>query len=144
MDNELKKEMMIQHFTVQVSNNDIHVILEEISGRPKDNLVEDTTVSKSCDNLSKNEAKNSEVLLKEVEHELYPIFKKFSKLSFLLKLHHLKVYNKWSNKSFNLLLDLLRDALADGETLPKPHYDAKCMLQGLRLGYTSIHSCKYI
>ena len=42
-----------------------------------------------------------------------------------------------------MLLDLLRDVLPDGETRPKSHYDEKCMLQGLGLGYISIHACKY-
>ena len=42
-----------------------------------------------------------------------------------------------------MLLEFLRDALPDGETLPKSHYDAKRMLKGLGLGYTSIHACKY-
>lgn len=42
-----------------------------------------------------------------------------------------------------MLLELLRDAFRDGKTIPKSHYDAKCMLQGLGLRYISIHSCKY-
>ena len=49
---------------------------------------------------------------------------KFSKLSFIVKLLHLKVYNKWSNKSFDMLLDLLQQVLPNGGNLPKSHYKA--------------------
>ena len=41
-----------------VTNNDIHVMLAEISERSKFNLVEDTFDDKSCDNMSKSEEKN--------------------------------------------------------------------------------------
>ncbi|KAM3248118.1 hypothetical protein P3L10_009886 [Capsicum annuum] len=76
------------------------------------------------------------------ERELYPGCKKFSNLSFSVKLRHLKVYNQWSNKSFDMLLELLKEALPADETLPKSYYDAKNMLQGLGLGYILIHACK--
>ena len=75
---EDEKEVMINE--EHVSNNDIHVILAEISERSKFNLVEDTIDNKSCDNLSKSEANNFKVLSKEAESELYPGCKKFSKL----------------------------------------------------------------
>jgi len=38
-----------------------------------------------------------------------------------------------------MLLELLKEALPTGETLPKSYYDAKNMLQGLGLGYISIN-----
>ena len=56
---------------------------------------------------------------------------------------HLKEHNNWSNKSFNMLLELLKDAFPPGETLPRSHYDALKMLRELGLGYVSIHACKY-
>ena len=40
------------------------------------------------------------------QHELYPGCK-FFKFEFIVKFLHLKVYNKWSNKSFNMILQLL-------------------------------------
>lgn len=81
-------------------------------------------------------------LLKEAERELYPNCTKFSTLSFLIKLLHIKVINRWSNKSFDMLLSLLKEAFPIGETLPKSHYDSWRMLRGLGLGYVSIHGCK--
>ncbi|KAH0696315.1 hypothetical protein KY289_013797 [Solanum tuberosum] len=140
IDNEDENEEWINE--ENVSHNEIHDMLEEIGAKSQANQ-ETTSSNNGCDNLSESEAKKFEKLLKEAECELYPGCKKFSKLSFAVKLLHLKVYNQWSNKSFNMLLELLRDALPNGETLPKSHYDAKNMLQGLGLGYISIHACKY-
>ncbi|XP_012827605.1 PREDICTED: uncharacterized protein LOC105948893 isoform X2 [Erythranthe guttata] len=82
-------------------------------------------------------------LLNKAEQELYPGCSKFSTLSFIVHLLHIKVYNKWSNKSFDMMLTLLKKALPHGETLPKSYYDAKKILNDLGLGYTAIHACKY-
>ena len=57
-------------------------------------------------------------LLREAENELYPGCKKFTKLSFIIRLFHMKCLNGWSNKSFTMLLELLNEALPEGETLP--------------------------
>lgn len=80
-------------------------------------------------------------LLRELQRELYPGCKNYSSLSFLVKLLHLKVYNRWSNKAFNMLLDMLKNAFPEGAMLPKSHYDAINMLRDLGLGYVSIHAC---
>ncbi|KAG8364906.1 hypothetical protein BUALT_Bualt18G0047200 [Buddleja alternifolia] len=79
-------------------------------------------------------------LLKKAEQELYPGCSEFSTLSFIVNLLHLKVYNKWSTKSFDMMLKLLKRALPNGETLPKSYYDAKKVLNDLGLGYIAIHA----
>ena len=73
--------------------------------------------------------------------EIYPGCKKYFNLSFLIKLLHLKVISGWSNKSFNMLLQLLKDALPNGKTLPKPHYEVRegNARLGLRL---CVNACK--
>ncbi|KAL3370740.1 hypothetical protein AABB24_007665, partial [Solanum stoloniferum] len=125
------------------NDDEIQTMLEEVSGRSFANFSDETkTDNNVCGNMSEMEAKFFDKLLEEAERELYPGCKKFSKLLFLVKLLHLKVYNQWSNKSFDMLLELLKDAFPIGETLPKSYYDAKNMLQGLGLGYISIHACK--
>ena len=58
-------------------------------------------------------------LLREAEHELYLGCKKFTKLSFIIRLFHMKCLNGWSNKSFTMLVELLNEALLEGETLPR-------------------------
>ena len=44
----------------------------------------------------------------------------------------MKVHNHWSNKSFDMLLKLLNNAFFEGTVLPKSHYEAKKIFQGLR------------
>ena len=60
-------------------------------------------------------------LFTEIESELYPRCTKFSSLNFLMKLIHLKVSNKGTNKSFDSLLKLLKDVLPEGNRLPISH-----------------------
>ncbi|TYK26514.1 uncharacterized protein E5676_scaffold313G00940 [Cucumis melo var. makuwa] len=49
-------------------------------------------------------------LLNEARNELYPDCSELSFLNFLVKLMNVKVLNGWSNKSFDMLLELLRAA----------------------------------
>ncbi|KAL3826143.1 hypothetical protein ACJIZ3_022172 [Penstemon smallii] len=42
-----------------------------------------------------------------------------------------------------MLLELIRQVLPNGETLPKTFYEAKSLLRELGLGYETIHACKY-
>ncbi|TYK08760.1 NBS-LRR type resistance protein [Cucumis melo var. makuwa] len=59
-------------------------------------------------------------------------------------LMHLKVLNGWSNKSFDMLLELLRAAFPMcNSTIPSSFYEAKRKLCDLGLGYETIHACKY-
>ena len=62
---------------------------------------------------------------KEAEHILYPGCKKFTKLSFIIKLFHMKCLNEWSNKSFIMLLQLLKETLLEDETLVSNYYKTK-------------------
>ena len=80
-------------------------------------------------------------LFTEIESELYLGCIKFSSLNLLVKLMHLKVSNKWTNKSFDSLLKLLKNALPEGNSLLVSHYDAKKKMRKLGLGYESIHVC---
>ena len=58
----------------------------------------------------------------------------------MVKLMHVKVLNCWSDKSFDMLLQLLIDAFPKGSNIPKTYYDAKKMLRELGLWYNSIHA----
>jgi hypothetical protein len=57
-------------------------------------------------------------LVAENSKELYPNCKKYTQLRFLIRLLHIKLLRGWTDRSFNLLLDLLNDALPEGSTLP--------------------------
>ena len=74
--------------------------------------------------------------------DLYPGCSKYSLLLFVVKLLHLKVLNKWSNKSVTMLLELLKDSFPEGNLLPSSYYEAKKLLADIGLGYQSIHACK--
>ena len=81
-------------------------------------------------------------LLREAEQELYPGCKKFTKLSFIIRLFHMKYLNRWNNKSFTMLLELLKETLLEGETLPSNYYEAKKkILCDLGLHYIKIDAC---
>ena len=73
--------------------------------------------------------------------ELYPGCKNYSKLRFLVRLLHTKLLGGWSDKSFNLLLDLLNDAYPTSK-IPKNFNEAKKLVKCLGLGYVNIHACE--
>ena len=80
-------------------------------------------------------------LLRNVEHELYPGCKNFTKLSFIIRLFQMKCLNEWSNKSFTMLLELLKETLPEGETLPSNYYETKKVIRELGLHYNKIDAC---
>ncbi|XP_058202288.1 uncharacterized protein LOC131316841 [Rhododendron vialii] len=92
-------------------------------------------------NVPEREVDKFERLLRDAKCELYPGCENYSKLSFLLKMLHLKTTHNSSNKLFNSNLKLFKDALPNGETLPKSYYEAKKLMRELGLGYISIHAC---
>ncbi|KAK1270365.1 hypothetical protein QJS04_geneDACA024629 [Acorus gramineus] len=63
-------------------------------------------------------------LLQEAECELYPGCEKFTMLSFIVQLLHLKVFSGSTNKSFTMLLELLNEAFPHGTILLKSYYEA--------------------
>jgi len=81
-------------------------------------------------------------LLKDAQTELYPGCTKVSKLSFIVKLLHLKCINHWSNKSMDELLIFFKEVLPDGSFVPTSFYEAKKVLHDLGLGYTKIDACQ--
>jgi hypothetical protein len=82
-----------------------------------------------------------EKLVAENSKELYPNCKKYTQLRFLIRLLHIKLFGGWSNRSINMLLDLLNDAL-EGSTLPKIFQEAKKLVKTIGIGYNSIHACE--
>lgn len=74
--------------------------------------------------------------------EIYPGCKKFSKLRFVVRLLHLKLLGRWSDKSFDMLLELQRDLLPEGSLVPKNFNEAKKIVKSIGLGYVNIHACE--
>lgn len=63
-----------------------------------------------------------------------------SKLSYIVKLLHLKVLNNWCDNSFDSLLKLERQGY--GANLPTSYYEAKKLIKDLGLDYCKIDACK--
>ena len=74
--------------------------------------------------------------------ELYPGYKKFTKVAFILKMLHIKTSCTMSNKAFDMIIKFIKEALPDGETLPRSYREAKRFCWDLSFGYESIHACK--
>jgi len=61
----------------------------------------------------------------DAETPLYHGSTNFTRLSTVLRLMNLKAINVWTDKSFTELLQLLKDMLLEGNTLPNRNYEAK-------------------
>lgn len=79
-------------------------------------------------------------MLKDASKDLYPNCP-ISKLAAIVHLFHLKCMGGWSNKSFTLLLEFLREILPQGNVLPKSYNETKNVIKGLGLSYEKIHAC---
>ncbi|KAL5579995.1 hypothetical protein UlMin_012437 [Ulmus minor] len=66
-----------------------------------------------------------------------------SALTFVVKLMHLKVLNKWTDRSFDMLIKLLQEVLPAGNRCPDSYYSTRKMLCDVGLGYEQIDVCKY-
>ncbi|WMV08116.1 hypothetical protein MTR67_001501 [Solanum verrucosum] len=121
------EELFSSKLVNQLDKGDDHEMqdmLHEAFGIPPTSFVDMDTSAEGFDRSNQDnmgfDKKTEEFfrLLKEAERKLYP-GSKYSLLSFLVRLLHLKCLNGWSNKSFSMLLELLKDVLPEGETLPE-------------------------
>ena len=99
-----------------------------------DGVEVDTVVTKSSNIVQYDE------LFTALNSELYHVVF-FLSLNFLVQLMHVKVMQKWTNKSFDELLKLLKLAFSK-INLVDTHYKAKNLMTKMGLGYKSIHVCK--
>jgi hypothetical protein len=119
--------------------DDMDGLLHDAFGIPSHDDFEGVENSPGAEFLN-SEAENFYKLINDSQQELYPGCKKFSKLSFLIRLLHLKCAGKWSNRHFDMLLDLLRESFPDAE-IPKSYYEAEKTMKQLGLGYEKIDAC---
>ena len=87
------------------------------------------------------EAKAFYRLLKDSQDPVYEGCKT-SKMIALVKLLHIKTLGRWSNESFTMLLQFLKDELLpNGSNLPDSYYGAKTIIKDLGLSYKKIDAC---
>ncbi|XP_058787440.1 uncharacterized protein LOC131661819 isoform X1 [Vicia villosa] len=79
-------------------------------------------------------------LLKDVNQPLYEGCTNYSKLSFLIKLYHIKCLCGVSDKAMTMIIELLKDVFVDAK-IPVSFYEAKKIINKLRLDYTKIDAC---
>ena len=63
-------------------------------------------------------------------------------MSFVVKLLHLKLVNGWSNKSFDMLLQFLKEILPSDAHVPKSYFESKKIIRDLGMKYKKIDVCK--
>ena len=124
-------------------HDDMEEILNDAFGMsmPNEEYERSPHVHEEFESTPNENAKKFFNLLREAEHELYLECKKFTKLSFIIRLFYMKCLNGWSNKSFTMLLELLKETLPEGEPLPSNYYETKKVLNELGLYYIKIDAC---
>ncbi|XP_016173861.1 uncharacterized protein LOC107616415 [Arachis ipaensis] len=110
---------------------------EATTGKPVED--DDLELSYLYDGPSR-EAQDFTDLLADGVEELYPGCSKYSKLSFLVKLYHIKCMCGMSDKAMSMILDLLQDAFEQAK-LPSTLYEAKKTIRKLGIGYKKINAC---
>ncbi|XP_016206702.1 uncharacterized protein LOC107647092 [Arachis ipaensis] len=91
-------------------------------------------------NESSREVRNLHDLLEDGSQELYPGCSRFSKLSFLVRLYHIKSLCGVSDKAFGMILELLADAFENAR-IPSTMHDAKRIIRNLGIAYKKIDAC---
>ncbi|KAK9073871.1 hypothetical protein SSX86_006465 [Deinandra increscens subsp. villosa] len=102
-----------------------------------DNEPETVHESQSLPNTN---AKKFYKVLEDAKKELYPGCKKFSVLSFIVRLFHIKCIGKCNDKGFSMMLDTLREAFPDA-SIPKSLYELRKIIRELGLTYEKIDAC---
>ena len=106
----------------------IEMLLEVFGMRSSDN------VNEACESVGPNEdAKCFFDLLKKAEKPLYPNCTEFTAFSFIVEIFHLKCLNGWTNKSIDMLLEILNRVLQKYHLFPEKFYLTKKMISDLGL-----------
>ncbi|TYK20936.1 CACTA transposable element [Cucumis melo var. makuwa] len=123
--------------------NDLQVLIEQEEELEERRLDDEMSMNVGVE-IDEDRTNIFQDLLNEAHNELYPGCSEFSSLNFLVKLMHVKILNGWSNKSFDMLLELLTATFPMcSSTIPSSFYEARRKLRDLGLGYEIIHTCKY-
>nr|XP_029154544.1 uncharacterized protein LOC112803556 [Arachis hypogaea] len=114
--------------------------LDDIDGLLRDAFGNMANLEEGNSGLNED-AKRFYKLVDEAGLELYPnCTTGFSRLSFIIRLYHLKCLHGWNNTSFTSLLELLKEAIPD-LNIPISFNKAKNMVKELGLDYEKIDAC---
>ncbi|XP_057760336.1 uncharacterized protein LOC130980698 [Arachis stenosperma] len=126
-------DMVHEAFNIPGLQGDDENIMDEVVGDGAEGLP-NLSDEPSC------EARAFHKLLEDGEQRLYPGCSRFSKLSFLVRLYHIKCMCGVSNKAFGLILELLGDVFEHAR-IPKTLHDAKRIIRKLDIEYKKIDAC---
>ncbi|XP_028056511.1 uncharacterized protein LOC114260562 [Camellia sinensis] len=122
-------------------NIDTHGLVHETFGISNDDDRVDGDNPEDLGDKPNPQAEKFYKLINDRQKELYPQCRNFTKLSFILRLFHIKNLGRWSNNSFTMLLELLKEAFPEGVTLPNTVYKVEQIVMELGLSYEKIHAC---
>lgn len=121
---------------------DLNMMLNNIgTANWGENWQSEKETSENLPNGKESEADKIIRLLKDAKKDLYTGCDRFSKLSFIVTLLHLKNMSGWTIKSFDVLLGVLRIALPVEALIPKSFYEAKKIIRDLGFKSEKIHAC---
>lgn len=96
--------------------------------------------SRGSEERSQEETKKIKRLLEDGNQEIYDDCTKYSKLSFIVRFYHINVLCTETNKTFSMILDLLKYVFLHAK-LPSSFYELQKVIKKLGLGYEKIDSC---
>ncbi|XP_020209008.1 uncharacterized protein LOC109793945 [Cajanus cajan] len=105
-----------------------------------DNVVNDEDICLESSQMMSDEIKEYLELMHDGQQSLYEGCDKYSKLSFLVKLYHIKCLCRMSDKAMSMILELLAEAFEHAK-IPCSFYEAKKIINKLGLQYTKIDAC---
>ncbi|XP_015382412.1 uncharacterized protein LOC107175499 [Citrus sinensis] len=142
---ELKKRQTTVNNEGVNETGNMHDMLHDVFRIPNDDVSDHDSgpddMMGECNKVSNHDAQTFYKPLEDAEQELYPGCKRFIKFFFIVRLFHIKCLNGLSDKAVIMLLELIKEALLEWETLPKSFYHAKKISGGLGLGYKKIDAC---
>lgn len=134
-----------QSTTAATSNDldDMQGLVHDAFGVPNiDSYVHEGISSPLDADIAKGQAEEFYKLIDASQERLYEGCEKFSKLSFMIRLLHLKCLGRLNNRVFDKFLELLGEAFLDAMLgLPKSYYEANKLMKELGLGYEKIDAC---
>ncbi|XP_061363146.1 uncharacterized protein LOC133306783 [Gastrolobium bilobum] len=125
------------------NENPVLDMINEAFGVNKQHASQPTTSPESmvsAHNMPDEERKDVTDLIRDGSQELYEGCQKYSKLSFLLRLYHIKCLCGVTDKAMTLILELLKDAFEYAK-IPDSFYEAKKIIYKLGLNYNKIDAC---
>ena len=110
----------------------LHNLVDEGSSASTDDGPNDAPPSETDDFREK---------VKELHAPLYPGYKNYSRLSFVIELYIIKLRDKMSDVTFEETVHLLKDAFLD-INIPDSFYETKKLMRALDCDYKKIDACQ--